>query len=273
MAERFSRRDAMRWAGGAAMATTFLPVAGKYGAWAHPVEKPLATRLLGRTGREVTTFGLAGGNKVQWELPGDEAVQIVVKAVRAGMTYIETANNYFLSQEKMGKAFEALNLKPGLPGYDHSLRGRLFIATKTALRHAIVRDGSKPMGRSSGGGTLVLDDIKRFPDSILRGRRGPYPRGSVLGLDASPPHRQQGGGRRRLRGPRHPRGQVASAHRGDRLPARLPRRHQPDRPQPAAPQMDPAHRHHRPREPGGPHVRHPARHAEHPRHPARRGQS
>ena len=135
-AKDFSRRDAIRWAGGAAMATTFLPFSGKFAAWSHPAEKPLATRLLGRTGREVTTFGLAGGNKIQWELPGDEAVQIVVKAIRAGMTYIETANNYFLSQEKMGKAFEILNLKPGLPGYDHSLRGRLFIATKTALRHA-----------------------------------------------------------------------------------------------------------------------------------------
>ena len=105
------------------MATTFLPLTGKYAAWSHPAERRLATRMLGRTGREVTTFGLAGGNKVQWDLPGDEAVQIVVKAVRAGMTYIETANNYFLSQEKMGKAFEVLNLKPGLPGYDHSLRG------------------------------------------------------------------------------------------------------------------------------------------------------
>lgn len=164
------------------MATTFLPVAGKYGAWAHPAEKLLATRLLGRTGREVTTFGLAGGNKVQWELPGDEAVQIVVKAVRAGMTYIETANNYFLSQEKMGKAFEALNLKPGLPGYDHSLRGRLFIATKTALRHAIVRDGSKPMGRSSGGGTLVLDDIKRSLTQFFGDGKGHIPAGAYLDL-------------------------------------------------------------------------------------------
>ena len=58
-AKDFSRRDAIRWAGGAAMATTFLPFSGKFAAWSHPAEKPLATRLLGRTGREVTTFGLA----------------------------------------------------------------------------------------------------------------------------------------------------------------------------------------------------------------------
>ena len=182
MAKGFSRRDAMRWASGAAMATTFLPFGGKFAAWSHPAEKPLATRLLGRTGREVTTFGLAGGNKIQWDLPGDEAVQIVVKAIRAGMTYIETANNYFLSQEKMGTAFEILNLKPGLPGYDHSLRGRLFIATKTALRHAIVRDGSEPMGRSSGGGKLVLSDIERSLTQFFGDGKGYIPEGAYLDL-------------------------------------------------------------------------------------------
>ena len=182
MANRFSRRDALRWAGGAAMATTFLPLSGKFGAWAHPAEKKLATRLLGRTGREVTSYGLAGGNKVQWDLPGDEAVRIVVKAVRAGITYLETANNYFLSQEKYGKAFEALNLKPGKPGYDHSLRARLFIATKTALRHAIVRDGAQPMGRSAGGGALALEDIERSLTQFFGDGKGYIPEGAYLDL-------------------------------------------------------------------------------------------
>ena len=182
MTRGFSRRDAVRWASGAAMATTFLPLTGRYAAWSHPAERRLATRMLGRTGREVTTFGLAGGNKVQWDLPGDEAVQIVVKAVRAGMTYIETANNYFLSQEKMGKAFEILDLKPGLPGYDHSLRGRLFIATKTALRTALARDGAEPVGRSSGGGKFVLDDIKRSLTQFFGDGKGHIPEGAYLDL-------------------------------------------------------------------------------------------
>lgn len=182
MASDFSRRDAIRWASGAAMATTFLPLTGKFAAWSHPAERPLATRLLGRTGREVTTFGLAGGNKVQWDLPGDEAVQIVVKAVRAGMTYLETANNYFLSQEKMGKAFEILNLKPGLPGYDHGLRGRLFIATKTGLRTAIARDGAEPVGRSAGGGKLVLADIERSLTQFFGDGKGHIPEGAYLDL-------------------------------------------------------------------------------------------
>jgi hypothetical protein len=112
-----SRRDAIRLAGGAAMATTFLPATGKFRTWAHPAANNLVTRPLGRTGREVTTFGLAGGNKVMWDLPGQEGVEIVVKAVRAGITYLETANNYQLSQLNYNKAFRILNLIPGQPGY------------------------------------------------------------------------------------------------------------------------------------------------------------
>ena len=100
-----SRRQVLRWAGSTAMATTFLPVAGKYRVWSHPSANRLLTRPLGRTGREVTTFGLAGGNKVMWNLPGDEGVEIIVKAVRSGLTYLETANNYQLSQLNYNKAF------------------------------------------------------------------------------------------------------------------------------------------------------------------------
>jgi hypothetical protein len=69
MPNTFTRRQALHWAASAAMATTFLPLSGRYGAWAHPAEQKLQTRVLGRTGREVTTFGLAGGNKVMWEQP------------------------------------------------------------------------------------------------------------------------------------------------------------------------------------------------------------
>ena len=69
MPHDFSRRDAIRWAGGAAMATTFLPFSGKFAAWPHPAEKPLATRVLGRTGREVTTFGLAAATRSSGTCP------------------------------------------------------------------------------------------------------------------------------------------------------------------------------------------------------------
>ena len=164
------------------MATTFLPVAGKWRAWSHPAEKKLLTRPLGRTGREVTTFGLAGGNKVMWDLPGDEGVEIVVKAVRAGLTYLETANNYQLSQLNYGKAFRILKLIPGEPGYDAALRARLFIATKTRLRTAIVRGDAKPLGSSAGGGKLVVEDLMRALSQFFGDGKGHVPEGAYLDL-------------------------------------------------------------------------------------------
>lgn len=174
-----SRRDAIR---SALMATTFLPVSGRYRVWAHPAERPLLTRPLGRTGREVTTFGLAGGNKVMWDLPGGEGVEIVVKAVRSGITYLETANNYQLSQLNYHKAFRILNLIPGEPGYDHALRGRLFLATKTGWRSAIIRDGSKPVGRSAGGGSTCIDDLKRSLTQFFGNGKGYIPDGAYIDL-------------------------------------------------------------------------------------------
>jgi aryl-alcohol dehydrogenase-like predicted oxidoreductase len=182
METRHTRRQALRWASAAAMATTFFPGVGRHRAWAHPAENKLATRVLGRTGREVATFGLAGGNKVMWNQPGDEAVKIVVKAVRAGVTYLETANNYQLSQLNYGKAFEILNLKPGRPGYDAGLRGRLFVATKTGLRTAIVRGNAQPMGSSAGGGKLVVEDLERALTQFFGDGKGFIPEGAYLDL-------------------------------------------------------------------------------------------
>lgn len=180
--DSLTRRRALRLAAGPAMATTFLPMTGKFAAWSHPAEKHLVTRPLGRTGREVTTFGLAGGNKVMWDLPGDEAVQIVVKAVRAGITYLETANNYQLSQTNYGKAFRILNLILGQPGYDASLRARLFLATKTGLRDSLVRDGSKPRGSSAGGGATCIDDLKRALTQFFGDGKGYIPEGAYIDL-------------------------------------------------------------------------------------------
>src|SRR5688572_13500869 len=179
---RHTRREVLKLAGGALSATVFLPFAGARAVYARPAGQPLVTRVLGRTGREVTQFGLAGGNTVMWDLPGDQGVETVVKAIRMGVTYLETANNYQLSQLNYGKAFRILNLAPGLPGYDAALRGRLFLATKSGLRHSIVRDGSKPMGRSAGGGTLVLDDLRRSLTQFFGDGKGSIPDGAYIDL-------------------------------------------------------------------------------------------
>jgi aryl-alcohol dehydrogenase-like predicted oxidoreductase len=182
MNQPFSRRHVMRLMSGPAMARTFLPLAGRHAAYAHPVSNHLQTRVLGSTGREVTTFGLAGGNKVMWDLPGEEGVEIVVKAVRAGITYLETANNYQLSQRNYHKAFRILKLIPGQAGYDAALRGRLVLATKSGLRHSIVRDGSTPMGRSAGGGKLVAEDLMRALTQFFGDDKGFIPEGAYIDL-------------------------------------------------------------------------------------------
>jgi aryl-alcohol dehydrogenase-like predicted oxidoreductase len=157
-------------------------MAGRFQTWAHPVTQKLATRPLGHTGREVTTFGLAGGNKVMWDLPGDEGVEIVVKAVRMGLTYLETANNYQLSQSNYGKAFRILNLIPGEPGYDSALRGRLFLATKTGLRTGLVRGDAKPVGTSAGGGKTCVDDLMRSLTQFFGDGKGYIPEGAYIDL-------------------------------------------------------------------------------------------
>ena len=185
MSNSFSRRGALRWASALAMATTFLPGDGRHRIWSHPArqeKKKLATRVLGRTGREVTTFGLAGGNKVMWNLPGNEAVEIIVKAVRAGMTYFETANIYQLSQLNYGRAFRHLDLIPSKPGYDFSLRGRLFIASKSMLRYSAIRDGSPRIGKSDGNGKTCIDDLKRTLTQMFGDGKGHIPDGAYLDL-------------------------------------------------------------------------------------------
>jgi aryl-alcohol dehydrogenase-like predicted oxidoreductase len=176
-----NRRDTLRLMKPAAMATTFLPMTGPFQVWSHPASQ-LQTRPLGKTGREVTTFGLAGGNKVMWDLPGDEAVEIVVKAIRLGITYIETANNYQLSQRNYHKAFRILKLIPAEPGYDHNLRGRLFLATKTGLRYAAIRDNSKPLGRSAGGGKTCIEDLMRALTQFFGDGQGSIPDGAYIDL-------------------------------------------------------------------------------------------
>ena len=59
-----TRREVLKLTGGVLTATTFLPFTGRHAVFARPAGKPLATAVLGRTGREVTRFGLAGGNTI-----------------------------------------------------------------------------------------------------------------------------------------------------------------------------------------------------------------
>ena len=177
--QRLSRR---RFLGGSAM------VAGV--SWAGPyiclgaadAAKPM-TRKLGRTGFEVTTLGLGGQASLQLTPSGIEPEQIIIKAFELGVNYFDTSNVYGPSQMIYGKAFRALHLIPGTPGYDEKKRRSIFLASKTLLRPA---KGTAPQGmhsRTHGPpGSTAVDDIRRTLSQVFGDGKGNYPRGAYVDL-------------------------------------------------------------------------------------------
>jgi uncharacterized protein len=93
----------------------------------------MRTRILGRTGLEVSVVGF-GGIPIQGNAR-DEAAAIALRAVEAGITFFDTARGYTDSEEKLGLA---------LP----RLRSRVVIATKSLARDAagMARDVDTSLG-------------------------------------------------------------------------------------------------------------------------------
>jgi predicted aldo/keto reductase-like oxidoreductase len=75
---------------------------------------------LGRTGMMVSRLGF-GGIPIQRDT-GEEAVEVVKKCLELGITYLDTANGYTTSEERIGKAVAGK-------------RDRVIIATKTGARN------------------------------------------------------------------------------------------------------------------------------------------
>lgn len=93
----------------------------------------LPTRPLGRTGREVSLFGLGGEGILRTHNREREAVAVIHAALDAGVTYFDTAPAYDSSLDYYGAAFRERGLTSGEP------RAALTVASKTADRG---RDGS-----------------------------------------------------------------------------------------------------------------------------------
>jgi aryl-alcohol dehydrogenase-like predicted oxidoreductase len=89
-------------------------------------EGPLPRRVLGKTGREVSLFGLGGEGVLRTQGRSSEAVAVVHRALDEGVRYCDTAPAYSSSQDDYGAA----------PG---ERRDGIFLASKTADR---TRDGS-----------------------------------------------------------------------------------------------------------------------------------
>lgn len=80
-------------------------------------------RYLGRTGASVSQVG-CGGIPIQ-RLQEDEAIAVVQGVLDLGITFIDTANSYNTSEERIGKVLTARGRKR---------RGEVFLATKTQQR-------------------------------------------------------------------------------------------------------------------------------------------
>jgi aryl-alcohol dehydrogenase-like predicted oxidoreductase len=178
MRKTFSRRDALRWAGTVSMATTFLPLS-RHRAFGKPAAGKLQTRVLGRTDREVSTFGLGG--VICLTEPGDYATGLIVKTIKAGVTFLDTGNSYGSSQLNYGAAFRELNLVPGQPGYQAALRSRLFVSTKLGSRYAIIRDASAQVGGSRGG-ARALGELRNALTQMFGDGKGYIPDGAYIDM-------------------------------------------------------------------------------------------
>lgn len=174
-----SRRRFIRTTAGAFAGLTILPHLGCTRVRTGPMK-----RILGRIGHEVTTLGLGGQASIQWTPEGVDPVRIILKAFNLGVNYFDTSNVYGPSQTNYGKAFRVLNLLPGLPGYDESLRRSIFLTTKTHLRWA---KGGREMERvrnSTNGkpGSGTIDDVKRSLSQMFGDGEGNYPEGAYLDM-------------------------------------------------------------------------------------------
>jgi len=84
----------------------------------------LPTLVLGKTGVRVPILGMGAGSRFLMYKEEDEAIAAMQKAIEAGITYIDSSDDYgkdHLSEHRVGKAIKGR-------------RGDLFIATKVSVR-------------------------------------------------------------------------------------------------------------------------------------------
>src|SRR4051812_4377336 len=85
---------------------------------------PLPTRVLGKTGARVSILAMGAGSRFLLYKEEDKAIEAVQKCLDAGITYIDSADDYgkdHLSEKRVGMAIKGR-------------RDKLFIATKLSNR-------------------------------------------------------------------------------------------------------------------------------------------
>lgn len=114
---RISRRRLLR---DAAASGAALAAAGSY---AFADERPMPTRALGKTGLEVSLFGLGCHPLGRGRLKDKDAVAVIRRAYDLGVTYFDTAPSYGSgrSESRVGQALE-------------KVRDKVLVSTKTLAR-------------------------------------------------------------------------------------------------------------------------------------------
>ena len=126
---KMSRRRFIQAAGAASAGLAI----GPYWAFGKTTVAKPQRRDMGRLHFEATTLGLGGQASLQWTPADVDPVKIILKAFDLGINYFDTSNAYGPSQTNYGKAFRALHLIPGQPGYEPRRR-EIFLTSKTMLR-------------------------------------------------------------------------------------------------------------------------------------------
>lgn len=173
----FSRRSFLKAGTAAALSAPFVSCAG--------TDVPqLMKRPFGRMNFPVTTFGLGGQASLQWTPDDVDPVKIILKAFASGVNYFDTSNVYGPSQMNYGKAFRELNLIPGAPGYDESLRRSIFLTSKSLLRWAKGGLENPNVRNATNGpaGSKTLDDVRRTLSQVYGDGSGNYPAGAYIDM-------------------------------------------------------------------------------------------
>ncbi len=130
----FTRREFLGWIGKSVASLGLFKATGGI-AGAQETEHKLPVRSLGKTGCQVTLFGLGGEGVLRTTGRMKEAVPVIRKALELGVNYFDTAPAYQQSQDYLGE---------GLQGS----REKIFLAAKTH-------------DRSKNGSLRLLDDSLR----------------------------------------------------------------------------------------------------------------
>ncbi len=153
--------------------------------------RALPRRTLGRTGRQVVPLGLGGIGSLANPAEGMDAADIIVRAIELGIDYLDTSNAYGPSQLLYGEAFHRLHLKPDDPQYDHALRQRLYLNTKTLGRWATqpntpphfpgnARAGDRPRQPPPDFMRPAMEDLKRSMTQMFGDGKGYIPEGAYV---------------------------------------------------------------------------------------------